>query len=354
MSRARWKQIVRQFPENGLKLLLEGSANVHDLLALAQPDLVPLVDFDRLQLVRTSFVARDFRHVEADVVLRDRGQRPGRSLVWLYVLLEHQSRPDRLMPLRLLDYLVQIIKGQLRAWSKTHRTLSGFIIQPVLPIVLYTGNERWESLGRLIDLVAWGERFRQVTPDFEPVFVNLPVLPAERLVSEGGFFGRVLQLVQKRKATLPEFRRLLAEVVEALEAMPSAERIRWLELLSYLHMLVYHERSAAEHRGLQETIEASVQTDPHRQEVQVVKRTIAQAMQEEGRRKGRREGREEGAVQALQQALLRLMQSRFGDLPQEIALTVNRTQDVAQLGSWLDRFAAATTVEDIGIVENQG
>lgn len=102
---------MRQFPENGLKLLLEGSANVHDLLALAQPDLVPLVDFDRLQLVRTSFVARDFRHVEADVVLRDRGQRPGRSLVWLYVLLEHQSRPDRLMPLRLLDYLVQIIKG---------------------------------------------------------------------------------------------------------------------------------------------------------------------------------------------------------------------------------------------------
>ncbi len=69
MRPARWKQIVRQFPENGMKLLLEQPANVHDLFTLIQSDLLPLIDFDRLQQVRTTFVARDFRHVEADIVL---------------------------------------------------------------------------------------------------------------------------------------------------------------------------------------------------------------------------------------------------------------------------------------------
>src|SRR5439155_905595 len=138
--------------------------------------------------------------------------------------------------------------------------------------------------GRLIDLVDLGERFARVTPDFEPIFLSLPALPAEQLVSAGGYFGRLLRLVQGRKARLSEFRRLLEEAVQALEAMPEAERLRWLELLSYIHMLVYHERQGPEHRSLHEAIEASVQTDPHRQEVQTVKRTIAEVMQEEGRR----------------------------------------------------------------------
>ena len=62
--------------------------------------------------------------------------------------------------------------------------------------------------------------------------------------------------------------------------------MRWLEFLSYIHMLVYHERERTEHRGLQEAIEASVQADPYRQEIQTMGQTIAEALQEKGRRKG--------------------------------------------------------------------
>lgn len=79
-----------------------------------------------------------------------------RRLVWLYRLLEHQSEPDALMPIRLLDYLVQIIKRQMRVWANKLGSLTGFRMlrmQPVLPVVLYTGTMRWDSPGRLIDLV---------------------------------------------------------------------------------------------------------------------------------------------------------------------------------------------------------
>src|ERR1700674_1098276 len=101
MTRARWKQIVRHFPENGMKLLLEDARNVCDLLALTPSDLPRLIDFGRCALVRTTFVARDFRHVEADVVLtaplRARGGPHGSAVIWVYLLLEHQSEPDALM-----------------------------------------------------------------------------------------------------------------------------------------------------------------------------------------------------------------------------------------------------------------
>jgi hypothetical protein len=59
MSRARIEQIVRQFQENGLKLLLKNPHNARDLLLLTGVDLVDLIDFEHLSRDATTFVGRD-------------------------------------------------------------------------------------------------------------------------------------------------------------------------------------------------------------------------------------------------------------------------------------------------------
>jgi len=66
--------------------------------------------------------------------------------------------------------------------------------------------------------------------------------------------------------------------------MATDERLRWLELLSYLLALVYHVRDPAERPGLQETIETSVAADEHRKELSNMGRTIADELKEEGAR----------------------------------------------------------------------
>jgi hypothetical protein len=157
------QQIVRQFSENGLKLLLENPLNVVDLLRLSAPDVVQMIEPGQLSTVQTTFVASDYRHVQSDVVLvaplrRAKAKRLLRRLL-IYILVEHQSQSDRLMPLRSLDYLVQIYRYQVREWSKTHRSFSRIRFDPVLPVVFYTGTRRWDSPGRLVDLVDLGERF---------------------------------------------------------------------------------------------------------------------------------------------------------------------------------------------------
>ena len=250
MDQSRILLIVRQFWENAIKLLLEDPKNARDLLALCGADIVKRIDLRRVKLIQTTFVERDYRHVESDVVLlaplrRERGERTAKHLL-IYILIEHQSEPDRLMPLRSLDYVVQIFKYQVREWSKTHRTLARIRLHPVLPVVFYTGTQRWDSVGRLVDLVEMGERFESATPAMEPLFINLPVIAAETLEAQGGFFGWVLRLIQQRKSRPREFQRLLNRVVQHLETMPQAERRRWLELLSYIMALVYHVREPSE------------------------------------------------------------------------------------------------------------
>ena len=341
MTDTRLRQLVRQFPENGIKLLLENPSNVRDLLGLAGTDLVDLIDLERIELIKTTFVQRDYRHVESDVVLvaplwRRKGKQSRRRIV-IYILIEHQSEPDRLMPLPSVDYVVQVYKHQVREWSKTHRAFARVRLDPVLPVVFYTGTRRWASVGRLVDLVQMGEQFESATPAMEPLFINLSALAAEKLEAEGGFFGWVLRLIQQRKSRPAEFQQLLNRVVQHLETMPAEARLRWLELLSYIMALVYPERDPSERPGLQDTIEVSVQTDEHRQEVFQMRRTIADEL------------KEEGAIGALQRALMRQLRSRFGELPDDVVSTIRATHDPAQLDEWLDGFARAKTLDDVGI-----
>jgi len=65
------------------------------------------IDFGALSVDPTSYVSSDFRHVESDLVLTAPFRRAGgsrrRKPVTLYLLIEHQSQPDRLMILRILD-----------------------------------------------------------------------------------------------------------------------------------------------------------------------------------------------------------------------------------------------------------
>jgi hypothetical protein len=342
-SSRRWRAMARRFPENGMKLLLENSLNAHDLLQLTGSRLIPAIDFTGMRRVGTTFVQRDYRHVECDIVLtapfRPPGVSRGGKRLLVYVLIEHQSLPEEVMILRVHDYVLQIYKYQEREWLRRHGSAAGIRLSPVLPVVFYTGTRRWDDLGSLSDLVEQGELFGPLVPALKPLFINLSELSAERLVSAGGYFGRLLHVVQQREAPAATFEALLREEVAELEAMRPRQRARWLELLSYLWALVYHDRNPAERGPLQERVEASVATDEAQREVRKVAKTIAD------------EFREEGEIRGLQRTLLEQLQERFGEVPAATRASVKATSSAKKLRLWLKRVLSAPTLEDMQIGE---
>jgi transposase len=113
------------------------------------------------------------------------------------------------------------------------------------------------------------------------------------------------------------------------------------ELLSYIRAMLYHERSESEQNRLQEVMENSVQDEATRQEVRKMRKTGAQALMERGAHKA--------GLLTRQQTLVRLLRKRFGSIPSEVVSVVEATDDVDQLDNWLDRFATAQTLEELGI-----
>lgn len=102
------------------------------LLAELVPSAVrDRIDWAPLRHLPGTFVAPELDQRHADVLFHvEIAGRP----VLLYVLLEHQSQPDPIMPLRVLGYAVRVMEQHLREQGPKRVPL-------VLPIVVHHGDK---------------------------------------------------------------------------------------------------------------------------------------------------------------------------------------------------------------------
>jgi hypothetical protein len=242
----------------------------------------------------------------------------------------------------------------VRAAKKGSRTHAGFRLRPVLPIVLYAGERRWEALTPLAELIEGGEDFADVLPQLRPLFLNLSATPAADLEASDGFFGWVLELVVRRKAPADEFRATLGRVVAHLEAMAEGERERWLLLLSYIGTMIDQGRAPPEHEGLHDVIRNAIRSDVRRREVEAMMQTMADVWRAEGRKEGREEGRRAEELHSRQQTLVRQLRVRFGRVPRAVEQVIRATDDVTRLDAWLDAVVTAPALADMGIATQPG
>ncbi|MGK3968481.1 DUF4351 domain-containing protein [Sorangium sp. So ce118] len=78
--------------------------------------------------------------------------------------------------------------------------------------------------------------------------------------------------------------------------------------------------------------------------------TIADYLREQGRQAGEREGRQagerEGRLEGQRSTLLKLLQLRFGELPEPVVARV-RAADAAQIEAWTERVLTSPTLDDV-------
>jgi predicted transposase/invertase (TIGR01784 family) len=116
----------------------------HDFLTAWLPgELCLCIDFDQLEIQPRSHI-NDVRQESAvDVLFKTMIE--GHE-AYIYLLLEHQSTPDPLMPFRMLKYMCNIIDHHLKA-------LGGKKIPLIYPLVIYHGKRKYPFSTNLNDLV---------------------------------------------------------------------------------------------------------------------------------------------------------------------------------------------------------
>ena len=365
-----FSELIRHFPENGVKWLLHHHANVRDSLRLAtadRPDFPRLdcFDFEKMTIEPTTFIREDFRHAISDLLVKIpfREETDPPSTIDVYFLIEHLSEHSRPFVFQALDYVVDAYREQKRAWIREHGDTHRLAFDPVVPVVLHTGLKPWRKMTPMVELVRGGQRFRSLIPTVSPLFLSLPSKSGADLSKDGGALGEILRLLKDRDGLPKDFRALLAAVVRALEShLIDDDRNRLLDLLRYAMALVYHYRKRSEGDGLRQVVEDTVRTTSIQKEVGVMGQTIREAILEEGERIGERigerrgekigerRGEKKGLVTGKQETLLLQLRRRFGkQVTPRVVKLVQSTENISRLDAWSEKILDAKTLQDVGL-----
>ena len=205
---------LKQFPDRSAKWLLENTENLRGLLEIIASDIIEYLDFSKVEIKNTTFISDNLRQQESDLVYllpfrdavntRDSTSHAATE-VMIYILVEHQSTVDWTMGYRLLSYMCQIWESQHREYMARDLPQREWRFQPIIPIIFYTGNQKWEtlpSLEVLMDLPATLARF---LPRFDVLLLDVKREADEILLKSNHPFGWLLTVLKQEFADTEAF-----------------------------------------------------------------------------------------------------------------------------------------------------
>ena len=123
--------------DNILKELFSRPEIVRDFLqGFVDSDFINDIDFTRIEKKNTSYIAKTFKNKYTDLVLKL--NMTGGKCAYLYLVIEFQSTVDKLMPLRILSYMLSMYDDLI----KQKEISIDDLLPPVFPVVLYTARNR--------------------------------------------------------------------------------------------------------------------------------------------------------------------------------------------------------------------
>lgn len=325
-----------------VKALFANTEDAASALASALPrEIAERIDWASLRSANLSLVDQKLREVQADLTFTARLE--GHEVV-LYVLLEHQSTSDALMPFRVLRYVVLIWTALLRDRPDMTR------LPVVLPFVLHHGKPRWAApteLRELFDVPAdvlglLGDH----VPSFRFFLDDLSATEDEALRSRSltAMMRACLVLLKnapKSADVLVELGDWLDVFVEISRAPNGVDALRLL--MQYISIA-----SDAEPQNIQQfaRLIGPVAEDAYMTSAEQLTQQAREESLQEGLREGRKEGRREGRREGQAELLLRLLELRFGALSES---TLRRVHDAADidLTGWADRVLSAESLDQV-------
>ena len=259
------------------KRFLRHPETANDFLTLHLPEAIrQRCDFSTLRLEPASFIDEDLRAWYSDVLWSV--QTPC-GLGYVYVVIEHQSSPDNHMAFRLMRYTLAAMQRHLDAGHNT--------LPLVVPILFYHGTvSPWPHTLNWLQLFDYPELAGALYGGDFPL-VDLTVMPDNHILRHQRM--AMLELLQKhiRQRDLAELQPMLITLLAQGYLTENQINI----LISYMLQAGTSEKPGPLIREL-------AKQSPRHKELLM---TIAEWLEEKGRKKGRKEGRQEGLQEGLQE-----------------------------------------------------
>lgn len=296
-------------------------------------DIKRLVDLNTLRIQPGTYINPALEHCASDILY---SMQMGEELTYLYLLAEHQSNPDNLMPFRDWEYKVGIWREHIKKTQSNKLPL-------ILTFVFYNGTAKYIGPRNLKDLIEGPESIKNKL--FEQSFHLIDVNEIEdenlRKQSWFGIVAFFMKHVLSRELML-HIQSIWSWFTEFRERPNTRDLVQ--SLLSYL-------LAKGDPGQIQKLIDfaKTKPLDPLGDEIM----SYAQQLIEQGREEGRQEtisyaqqlierGRQEGN----QKLFVRLLKSKYGFLPPSYQTLIDNSSEF-QIQNWVDKLSFAKSLQEI-------
>ena len=322
--------------DNAYKNFFSHPQTVQDLLrGFVGEDWVELLDFDTLEKVNGSYVTDDLRDKEDDLIWRIRmkngkGATTKDDWIYVYLLLEFQSRVDKFMAVRIMTYIGLLyqdlikskkIKGQGKG-SKGRKPK----LPPVFPLVLYNGLKPWKAEREVENLIEpVPKSLAAYRPSLRYFLLDEGAVKEESLNQEGNAVARLIEIEKTTDPTkLPP---LLKKLLKEFNAPHNTELRRGFVV--WINRIVLKRFEPFD--NLPELDDLPEIEEMIGERIDIWKRELEREYKLKGMLEGKLEGKLEGQIQLLVRFLMR----RFGALPPAVVTKIH-TGTLEQIEQWFD------------------
>lgn len=250
-----------------------------DFLQIHLPKMfLNICNMDSLTLESGSFIEDNLRTSYSDILY---SLQTKYGTGYVYALIEHQSKPDKLMAFRLMCYAIAAMQHHLDSGHKT--------LPLVVPILFYHGTEspwpfslNWHHLFSDPDLAT-------ALYSHEFTLVDLTIIPDNQILSHQRI--AMLELLQKHIR-----HRDLSELLDQLITLLTQENLTTAQI----DVLMNYMLKAGNTTEPGVLIRQLAQSAPQYKEQLM---TIAEWLEEKGRAEGVQQGLEQGLERGLEQGL---------------------------------------------------
>lgn len=313
--------------DHAYKRLFSQPELVADLLrGFVHESWVDQLNLTTLEPVSATYVSDDLREREDDVVWRARW---GEGWLYVYLLLEFQSTVDRYMAVRLLTYLGLLYQDLIKADATTAEGL----LPPVLPVVLYNGEQRWRAPTEVAELIATVpgglEAYR---PDFQYLLLDEGAYVDPELAASRNLAAAVFRMENSRRPE--DLQAVVGRLREWLQAPEQRDLRRAFSV--WLGRVLIPGRFGG----------ANLPPTNDLEEMETMLAERVKEWQQEWKEQGLEEGLEQGRQQGEARVLINLLEAKFGQLTSEQRRRIEEA-DTETLLAWSGRVLTGESVEEV-------
>ena len=290
---------IEQFSDRSAKWLLENTDNLRGMLEILAEELVDSLDFSKIQSVNTTFIPDNLREQESDLVYLLPFRGTDDTGVMIYILIEHQSTVDPTMRFRLLFYMCQIWDSQRRDWEAKKVPKRQWRFRPIIPVLFYTGEQRWQTLPSLETLMNVPAVLERFIPSFETLFLDVKSETDEMLLKTEHPFGWLMTVLKQEHADQEDFVAALQRLGTHLQELNEEEAGRWKQAIYYLYLLIFYRRPIKE----QDVLKEVVYEHQRFLNLSEAEEQLMQSMAEHFLQQGIAQGVEQGIAQGVEQGI---------------------------------------------------